>query len=118
MDTALLCSFCHKSQDSVGKLISTPPSDYPRVYICDECVLVCNSILEDDVPDAPRPGVGYPTVRHPVASTPFSHALAPQFFELVEEWMSLETDGRDASHVLSEMRRVAAIMIAGDATPT
>jgi ATP-dependent Clp protease ATP-binding subunit ClpX len=28
-------------------LISSP-SDYPRAYICDECVAVCNSILEDD----------------------------------------------------------------------
>src|SRR5262249_21293700 len=41
------CSFCHKSQDAVAKLISSP-SDYPRAYICDECVAVCNSILEDD----------------------------------------------------------------------
>jgi ATP-dependent Clp protease ATP-binding subunit ClpX len=31
----------------VAKLISSP-SDYPRAYICDECVAVCNSILEDD----------------------------------------------------------------------
>ena len=43
----LRCSFCHKSQDAVAKLISSP-SDYPRAYICDECVAVCNSILEDD----------------------------------------------------------------------
>jgi ATP-dependent Clp protease ATP-binding subunit ClpX len=46
-DEALRCSFCHKSQDAVAKLISSP-SDYPRAYICDECVAVCNSILEDD----------------------------------------------------------------------
>jgi ATP-dependent Clp protease ATP-binding subunit ClpX len=46
-DDALRCSFCHKSQDAVAKLISSP-SDYPRAYICDECVAVCNSILEDD----------------------------------------------------------------------
>src|ERR1035438_2554481 len=46
-DDALRCSFCHKSQDVVGKLISSP-SDYPRAYICDECIAVCNSILEDD----------------------------------------------------------------------
>src|ERR1700745_3535893 len=43
----LRCSFHHKSQDAVAKLISSP-SDYPRAYICDECVAVCNSILEDD----------------------------------------------------------------------
>jgi ATP-dependent Clp protease ATP-binding subunit ClpX len=46
-DDSLRCSFCAKSQDVVGKLISSP-SDYPRAYICDECIAVCNSILEDD----------------------------------------------------------------------
>src|SRR6202795_1512779 len=46
-DDSLRCSFCQKSQDVVGKLISSP-SDYPRAYICDECIGVCNSILEDD----------------------------------------------------------------------
>ena len=51
-DDALRCSFCHKSQDVVGKLISSP-SDYPRAYICDECIAVCNSILEDDKVEPP-----------------------------------------------------------------
>ncbi len=50
-DESLRCSFCHKSQDVVGKLISSP-SDYPRAYICDECIAVCNSILEDDRHDS------------------------------------------------------------------
>jgi ATP-dependent Clp protease ATP-binding subunit ClpX len=49
-DDSLRCSFCHKSQDVVGKLISSP-SDYPRAYICDECIAVCNSIIEDDRPE-------------------------------------------------------------------
>jgi ATP-dependent Clp protease ATP-binding subunit ClpX len=53
-DDSLRCSFCHKSQDAVAKLISSP-SDYPRAYICDECVGVCNSILEDDKSEA-QPG--------------------------------------------------------------
>ena len=51
-DEVLRCSFCHKSQDVVGKLISSP-SDYPRAYICDECIAVCNSILEDDRSEQP-----------------------------------------------------------------
>ena len=51
-DEVLRCSFCHKSQDAVAKLISSP-SDYPRAYICDECVAVCNSILEDDRGETP-----------------------------------------------------------------
>ncbi len=51
-DDTLRCSFCHKTQDVVGKLISSP-SDYPRAYICDECVQVCNSILEEDRAEQP-----------------------------------------------------------------
>src|SRR3954453_9041859 len=57
LEESLRCSFCHKSQDAVAKLISSP-SDYPRAFICDECVAVCNSILEDDrtaTPQAPTP---------------------------------------------------------------
>src|SRR5256886_9932315 len=46
-EESLRCSFCHKSQDAVAKLISSP-SDYARAYICDECVAVCSCILEDD----------------------------------------------------------------------
>ena len=55
-DEILRCSFCHKSQDAVAKLISSP-SDYPRAYICDECVAVCNSILEDDRTATPAAAV-------------------------------------------------------------
>jgi ATP-dependent Clp protease ATP-binding subunit ClpX len=51
-DEALHCSFCHKPQDAVGKLISSP-GDAPRAFICDECVTVCNAILEEDRTDAP-----------------------------------------------------------------
>jgi ATP-dependent Clp protease ATP-binding subunit ClpX len=53
-EEVLRCSFCHKSQDAVAKLISSP-TDYPRAYICDECVAVCDSILEDDRTEA-QPG--------------------------------------------------------------
>ncbi|MGH9783419.1 MAG: ClpX C4-type zinc finger protein, partial [Terriglobia bacterium] len=62
-DETLRCSFCHKTQEAVGKLISSP-SDYPRAYICDECVTVCNSILEED--------------RAPVAASSGSHLPKPQ----------------------------------------
>ena len=47
-DDSLRCSFCHKSQDVVGKLISSP-SDYPRSdRFGDECIAVCNSLIQDD----------------------------------------------------------------------
>ena len=46
-DGALRCSFCRKSQDIVSKLIATP-GDYPKSYICDECVLICTAILDEE----------------------------------------------------------------------
>ncbi|HEY4357072.1 MAG TPA: ATP-dependent Clp protease ATP-binding subunit ClpX [Acidobacteriaceae bacterium] len=62
-EESLRCSFCHKSQDAVAKLISSP-SDYPRAYICDECVAVCNSILEDDKTEV-QPGATPPHLPKP-----------------------------------------------------
>jgi ATP-dependent Clp protease ATP-binding subunit ClpX len=46
-EEVLRCSFCHKSQDAVRKLISSPDDRF-RAYICDECVVACNTILEKD----------------------------------------------------------------------
>ena len=43
----LRCSFCHKTQEQVEKLISSP-SDYPRAFVCNECVTVCQQILEEE----------------------------------------------------------------------
>jgi len=39
----LLCSFCGKSQDEVKKLIAGP-----SVYICDECIQLCNEIIVEE----------------------------------------------------------------------
>ena len=38
------CSFCGKSQEAVNRIIAGP-----GVYICDECIKVCNGILDDDL---------------------------------------------------------------------
>jgi ATP-dependent Clp protease ATP-binding subunit ClpX len=46
-EEVLRCSFCQKSQDAVRKLISSPDERF-RAYICDECVVACNTILEKD----------------------------------------------------------------------
>ena len=53
-DEPLRCSFCHKTQDQVEKLISSP-SEYPRAYICNECVTVCDQILEDEKKEQAAP---------------------------------------------------------------
>ena len=43
-EDVLRCSFCNKSQNDVRKLIAGP-----TVFICDECVDVCNEIISDDL---------------------------------------------------------------------
>ena len=56
----LKCSFCGKSQKQVKKLIAGP-----GVYICDECIDLCNDIIRDevaqeDVAQASRDGLPTP----------------------------------------------------------
>jgi ATP-dependent Clp protease ATP-binding subunit ClpX len=53
-DEPLRCSFCHKSQEQVEKLISSP-SEFPRAYICNECVTVCEQILQDEKKEQAMP---------------------------------------------------------------
>ena len=60
-DDTLRCSFCHKSQDVVGKLISSP-SDYPRAYICDECVAIASRMMENDSHDDCQTNRGQQTI--------------------------------------------------------
>lgn len=43
-DKHLTCSFCGKSQDQVRRLVAGP-----NVYICDECIELCNEILVEEV---------------------------------------------------------------------
>ncbi|PZP93367.1 MAG: ATP-dependent Clp protease ATP-binding subunit ClpX [Variovorax paradoxus] len=46
-EKTLYCSFCGKSQHEVKKLIAGP-----SVFICDECIDLCNEIIRDEVPAA------------------------------------------------------------------
>ena len=47
----LYCSFCGKSQHEVRKLIAGP-----SVFICDECVELCNDIIREELEDAGETG--------------------------------------------------------------
>ena len=57
------CSFCGKNQEEVSKLIAGP-----NVYICDECVDLCNEIVLDSVEEegeeSPSPGILKPKEIH------------------------------------------------------
>jgi len=44
-EKTLFCSFCGKSQHEVKKLIAGP-----SVFICDECIDLCNDIIRDEAP--------------------------------------------------------------------
>ncbi|KGM13297.1 ATP-dependent Clp protease ATP-binding subunit ClpX [Cellulomonas bogoriensis] len=48
----LKCSFCGKSQKQVKKLIAGP-----GVYICDECIDLCNEIIEEELAEATEVGM-------------------------------------------------------------
>ncbi len=48
----LKCSFCGKSQKQVKKLIAGP-----GVYICDECIDLCNEIIEEELSESPDVGL-------------------------------------------------------------
>ncbi|MFM8345025.1 MAG: ATP-dependent Clp protease ATP-binding subunit ClpX [Betaproteobacteria bacterium] len=52
-EKVLYCSFCGKSQHEVKKLIAGP-----SVFICDECIELCNDIIRDEVPPETAPVKG------------------------------------------------------------
>ena|SRR5271166_6235213 len=111
-DDSLRCSFCAKAQGAVGKLISSP-SDYPGAYICNECIAVCNAIIEDDISGDASPALSdieakaLGNLPHPL----LDHALASEFLATVENWIRQESLGGDAAEELAIMRRLATRMM-------
>ena len=64
-DAHLKCSFCGKSQDQVRKLIAGP-----GVYICDECIDLCNEILDEELIDSQtKTNHNAPTVKKKLPDT-------------------------------------------------
>jgi len=64
--TVLRCSFCNKDQDTVRRLIAGP-----AVFICDECVEVCNEIVSGkfDEPSASDDNIAIASPWHGPAMT-------------------------------------------------
>jgi ATP-dependent Clp protease ATP-binding subunit ClpX len=52
-EKTLYCSFCGKSQHEVKKLIAGP-----SVFVCDECIELCNEIIRDELPASTEQGEG------------------------------------------------------------
>ncbi|MBP3847362.1 ATP-dependent protease ATP-binding subunit ClpX [bacterium] len=69
-DEKLKCSFCGKTQDQVKKLIAGP-----EVYICDECVELCNEILDEEFLDNKEKEIEGTTSEKAEKSIPKPHEI-------------------------------------------
>ncbi len=99
-DSHLKCSFCGKSQEQVRKLIAGP-----GVYICDECVELCNEILDEELLDPNSPNPQAPAKSEPPKkrreSVPMTLAQMPKPREL-KKYLDEHVIGQDeAKKVLS-----------------
>ena len=105
-DTAR-CSFCHKAEDVVERLVPSP--SHGTVRICDECLAVCNSILADDArPPAP-----------PANSDDRGHCRicdprAADLLNTIEQWVIAESQHRPSLAFLGRACRLALSMMGLD----
>ena len=102
----LRCSFCGKSQDIVGKLISSP-SDYPRAYICDECV-------GRSTPEDQRAPLALEQSGARPSHCLMCHPRALELLAAIERWVLAISERRDPHPELAEMRRMARSMMGLD----
>ncbi|MBF2090434.1 MAG: ATP-dependent protease ATP-binding subunit ClpX [Synechococcales cyanobacterium K44_A2020_017] len=101
-DSHLKCSFCGKSQEQVRKLIAGP-----GVYICDECVDLCNEILDEELYDSsstvpqPTPRREQRTEKRPVRASSVSLSQIPKPQE-IKNHLDAHVIGQDqAKKILS-----------------
>ena len=101
-DSHLKCSFCGKSQEQVRKLIAGP-----GVYVCDECVDLCNEILDEELFDSgssvasPSPRREQNPERKRKASSPIALNQIPKPRE-IKSYLDEHVIGQDeAKKVLS-----------------
>lgn len=96
---ALSCSFCHKSHGVIENLISSPSDTSPPAYICEECIAVCVSIIDDE----PR------AVGPLEPQTLLDRPLTAQLLAAIEHWIRHESLGVDATGELDAVRSIARL---------
>ncbi|MCW2971950.1 MAG: ATP-dependent Clp protease ATP-binding subunit ClpX [Thermoleophilia bacterium] len=93
----LLCSFCGKSQRQVKKLIAGP-----GVYICDECIELCNEIIDEeltektslDLDHLPKPEEIYETLQqHVIGQEVAKRSLSVAVYNHYKRVRMTQTDG-------------------------
>jgi len=96
-DAHLKCSFCGKSQDQVRKLIAGP-----GVYICDECIDLCNEILDEELLDNQANTNNSPQVKkklptdNPKKSVPFELTSIPKPLE-IKSYLDNQVVGQESA---------------------
>ncbi|MGB3495344.1 MAG: ATP-dependent protease ATP-binding subunit ClpX [Elainellaceae cyanobacterium] len=101
-DSHLKCSFCGKSQEQVRKLIAGP-----GVYICDECVDLCNEILDEELFDSSAsvpqsaPRREQPTEKRPARAPQISFSQIPKPVEIKRHLDQHVIGQEDAKKILS-----------------
>ena len=97
-DAHLKCSFCGKSQDQVRKLIAGP-----GVYICDECIDLCNEILDEELVDSQgNPRQSSEAGRKPAPGVRKSNKPAPTLASIpkpqeIKSFLDEQVVGQDAA---------------------
>ena len=97
-DAHLKCSFCGKSQDQVRKLIAGP-----GVYICDECIDLCNEILDEELVDSQgNPRQSNEAGRKPAPGVRKSNKPAPTLASIpkpqeIKSFLDEQVVGQDAA---------------------
>src|ERR687884_279220 len=93
----LLCSFCGKSQRQVKKLIAGP-----GVYICDECIDLCNEIIDEeltgtatfDLENLPKPKEIYSVLQeYVVGQEPAKRTLSVAVYNHYKRVQMMQSDG-------------------------
>ena len=105
-DSHLKCSFCGKSQEQVRKLIAGP-----GVYICDECVELCNEILDEELFDS-NPSSSPPPAR-PQAAPPPKRRPRPSRVALNQVPKPIEIKAHLDNHVIGqdEAKKVLSVAV-------
>jgi ATP-dependent Clp protease ATP-binding subunit ClpX len=97
-DSLLYCSFCGKSQHEVRKLIAGP-----SVFICDECVELCNEIIREEVEEEQHHGKkrNLPTP-HEIKASLDDYVIAQEYAKKIlavavyNHYKRLETKGKNS----------------------
>jgi len=93
------CSFCHKSREQVQKLIA---GGTDNVYICDECVELCNDILGEELKETiePEKQEGIPEEKREILEIKKIDSVT---FHNPEDWNYWDSKGRKHPGSVSEL---------------